>query len=80
VFKLDYNGQPACLAQSPQLHKQMAVCGGFKRMFEVGPVFSVGDRRRDLSITTPASSRRRTNSRELEHDEHTNTVSFVPRT
>ncbi|CAN6277535.1 unnamed protein product [Urochloa humidicola] len=39
VFKLDYNGQPACLAQSPQLHKQMAVCGGFGRVFEVGPVF-----------------------------------------
>ncbi|CAN6230282.1 unnamed protein product [Urochloa humidicola] len=39
VFKLDYNGQPACLAQSPQLHKQMALCGGFGRVFEVGPVF-----------------------------------------
>ena len=39
VFKLDYNGQPACLAQSPQLHKQMAVCGGFERVFEAGPVF-----------------------------------------
>ncbi|EEC72451.1 hypothetical protein OsI_05793 [Oryza sativa Indica Group] len=37
VFKLDYNGQPACLAQSPQLHKQMAICGGFERVFEVGP-------------------------------------------
>ncbi|KAJ4734018.1 hypothetical protein LUZ62_047462 [Rhynchospora pubera] len=39
VFKLDYKGQPACLAQSPQLHKQMTVCGGFSRVFEVGPVF-----------------------------------------
>ncbi|CAL5024072.1 unnamed protein product [Urochloa decumbens] len=39
VFKLDYIGQPACLAQSPQLHKQMAVCGGFERVFLVGPVF-----------------------------------------
>ncbi|KAJ1686858.1 hypothetical protein LUZ63_018248 [Rhynchospora breviuscula] len=39
VFKLDYKGQPACLAQSPQLHKQMAVCAGFGRVFEVGPVF-----------------------------------------
>ncbi|KAI7987133.1 Aspartate--tRNA ligase 2, cytoplasmic [Camellia lanceoleosa] len=26
VFKLDYKGQPACLAQSPQLHKQLAIC------------------------------------------------------
>ncbi|XP_066313475.1 aspartate--tRNA ligase 2, cytoplasmic-like, partial [Miscanthus floridulus] len=39
VFKLLYNGQPACLAQSPQLCKQMAICGGFERVFEVGPVF-----------------------------------------
>ncbi|CAD6233525.1 unnamed protein product [Miscanthus lutarioriparius] len=39
VFKLLYHGQPACLAQSPQLHKQMAICGGFERVFEVGPVF-----------------------------------------
>lgn len=39
VFKLQYNGQPACLAQSPQLYKQMAICGGFERVFEVGPVF-----------------------------------------
>jgi aspartyl-tRNA synthetase len=39
VFKLMYNGQPACLAQSPQLHKQMAICGGYERVFEVGPVF-----------------------------------------
>ncbi|RCV23546.1 hypothetical protein SETIT_5G015000v2 [Setaria italica] len=39
VFKLMYNGQPACLAQSPQLHKQMAIVGGCRRVFEVGPVF-----------------------------------------
>ncbi|KQJ86708.1 aspartate--tRNA ligase 2, cytoplasmic [Brachypodium distachyon] len=39
VFKLEYNGQPACLAQSPQLHKQLAICGGFRGVFEVGPVF-----------------------------------------
>ena len=39
VFKLQYNGQPACLAQSPQLHKQMAISAGFGRVFEVGPVF-----------------------------------------
>ncbi|OMO76085.1 Aspartyl/Asparaginyl-tRNA synthetase, class IIb [Corchorus olitorius] len=43
VFKLDYKGQPACLAQSPQLHKQMAICGDFKRVFEVGPVFRAED-------------------------------------
>ncbi|GJM90172.1 hypothetical protein PR202_ga06429 [Eleusine coracana subsp. coracana] len=43
VFKLDYKGQPACLAQSPQLHKQMAVSGGFQRVFEVGPVYRAED-------------------------------------
>uniref|UniRef100_A0ACD5VP27 Uncharacterized protein n=1 Tax=Avena sativa TaxID=4498 RepID=A0ACD5VP27_AVESA len=39
VFKLLYYGQPACLAQSPQLHKQMSICSGYGRVFEVGPVF-----------------------------------------
>uniref|UniRef100_A0A8J9TF93 aspartate--tRNA ligase n=1 Tax=Phaeodactylum tricornutum TaxID=2850 RepID=A0A8J9TF93_PHATR len=40
VFTLDYFGQSACLAMSPQLHKQMtAACSGFERVFETGPVF-----------------------------------------
>jgi nondiscriminating aspartyl-tRNA synthetase len=40
VFKLQYFNQPACLAQSPQLYKQMAAaCSGFERVFEIGPVF-----------------------------------------
>ncbi|CAM9974903.1 unnamed protein product, partial [Phaeothamnion confervicola] len=40
VFTLDYFGRPACLAQSPQLYKQMAAaCGGLERVFEIGPVF-----------------------------------------
>jgi len=40
VFTLDYFGQEACLAMSPQLHKQIsAACSGFERVFEVGPVF-----------------------------------------
>jgi len=43
VFKLDYKGKPACLAQSPQLHKQMAICGDFERVFEIGPVFRAED-------------------------------------
>lgn len=38
VFALDYFGQPAYLAQSPQLYKQIMV-GVFERVFEVGPVF-----------------------------------------
>ncbi|CAE7574898.1 Dars1, partial [Symbiodinium microadriaticum] len=40
VFQLQYFGSPACLAQSPQLYKQMVCCGGgFDRVFEIGPVF-----------------------------------------
>ena len=40
VFNFTYFNQPACLAQSPQLYKQMAAaCGGFDRVFEIGPVF-----------------------------------------
>lgn len=40
VFQLAYFGSPACLAQSPQLYKQMVCCGGgFDRVFEIGPVF-----------------------------------------
>lgn len=39
VFKTDYFGRTACLAQSPQLYKQMAISADMERVFEVGPVF-----------------------------------------
>jgi aspartyl-tRNA synthetase len=39
VFRTDYFGSPACLAQSPQLYKQMAIASDLGRVFEVGPVF-----------------------------------------
>lgn len=40
VFTLKYFGRDACLAQSPQLYKQMVAVGSdFGRVFEVGPVF-----------------------------------------
>ena len=39
VFSLEYFGREACLAQSPQLYKQMAIMAGMKRVFEIGPVF-----------------------------------------
>ncbi|KAI3918050.1 hypothetical protein MKW92_027441 [Papaver armeniacum] len=39
VFRLTYKGGPACLAQSPQLHKQMSIIGDLGRVFEIGPVF-----------------------------------------
>jgi nondiscriminating aspartyl-tRNA synthetase len=38
VFRLDYFGRPAYLAQSPQFYKQTLV-GAFERVYEVGPVF-----------------------------------------
>jgi nondiscriminating aspartyl-tRNA synthetase len=38
VFAIDYFGQPAFLAQSPQFYKQ-AMVGVFERVYEVGPVF-----------------------------------------
>ena len=38
VFRLDYFGRQAFLAQSPQFYKQMMV-GVFERVYEVGPVF-----------------------------------------
>src|SRR5882672_7463365 len=46
VFKLDYFGKEATLAQSPQLYKQIMV-GVFDRVFEIGPAF-----RAELSATT----------------------------
>ena len=46
VFKLDYFGQEATLAQSPQFYKQMMV-GVFERVFEIGQAY-----RAELSATT----------------------------
>lgn len=39
VFKFDYFGKEGCLAQSPQLYKQMMIMADFKGVFEIGPVF-----------------------------------------
>ncbi len=39
VFKVQYFGRTAFLAQSPQLAKQMAISADFGRVFEIGPVF-----------------------------------------
>jgi len=39
VFKVDYFGRPAFLAQSPQLGKQMAISADMGKVFEIGPVF-----------------------------------------
>jgi len=47
LFALNYFGQTAYLAQSPQFYKQMAIAAGLDRVFEIGPVF-----RADPSQTT----------------------------
>lgn len=39
VFTTDYFGTTACLAQSPQLYKQMAISSDLDRVFEIGSVF-----------------------------------------
>lgn len=47
LFSLDYFGQTASLAQSPQFYKQMAMAAGMERVFEIGPAF-----RADPSFTS----------------------------
>ncbi|RKF61771.1 Aspartate--tRNA ligase, cytoplasmic [Erysiphe neolycopersici] len=43
VFKVNYFGRPAFLAQSPQLAKQMCISADFERVYEIGPVFRAED-------------------------------------
>lgn len=51
VFKLGYFGNDACLAQSPQLYKQMSVLGDLSRVFEVGAVFRAEDSNTNRHLT-----------------------------
>ena len=39
VFRLDYFGREAFLAQSPQFYKQMAIAAGFDGYFEIGAAY-----------------------------------------
>ena len=39
VFEVNYFGEKAYLAQSPQFYKQMAMASGFEKVFEVAPAF-----------------------------------------
>jgi aspartyl-tRNA synthetase len=39
VFKVEYFGRRAMLAQSPQLPKQMSISADFGKVYEIGPVF-----------------------------------------
>lgn len=43
VFKVSYFKGSAYLAQSPQLYKQMAICGDFEKVFSIGAVFRAED-------------------------------------
>ncbi len=39
VFEVKYFDKKAYLAQSPQFYKQMVLCGGFEKVFEIAPTF-----------------------------------------
>ena len=39
VFEVNYFLRKAYLAQSPQFYKQMAMCAGFEKVFEIAPAF-----------------------------------------
>lgn len=43
VFRVNYFGRTAFLAQSPQLSKQLSISADFGRVFEIGPVFRAED-------------------------------------
>ncbi|OEH78321.1 putative aspartyl-tRNA synthetase [Cyclospora cayetanensis] len=38
-FRVPYFNRDACLAQSPQLYKQMCIAGDMGKVYEIGPVF-----------------------------------------
>lgn len=55
LFQLNYFGETASLAQSPQFYKQMAMAAGLDRVFEIGPVFRANPsftRRHDTEFTS----------------------------
>lgn len=55
VFKVDYYGKPAFLRQDPQLHRQLAIAGGFDRIYDLGANW-----RAELSHTPRHMSEHRT--------------------
>ena len=62
VFAVKYFERSAYLAQSPQLHKQMAIGGDCGRVFEIGPVFRAENSNThrhmtEVSVAWPDSTR-----------------------
>lgn len=47
VFEVDFYGKKAFLRQDPQLHRQLAIAGGFEKIYDIGPSW-----RAELSHTT----------------------------
>ncbi len=43
LFEVDYYGEKAYLAQSPQLYKQMLMSAGFERVYEIAPAYRAED-------------------------------------
>ena len=60
VFKVDYYGKPAFLRQDPQLHRQLAIAGGFDRIYDLGANW-----RAELSHTPRHMSEHRTIAPEI---------------
>jgi aspartyl-tRNA synthetase len=55
VFTIPYFGKQAYLAQSPQFYKQMAICSGLDKVFEIAPVFRANPsftKRHDTEFTS----------------------------
>lgn len=55
LFKVDYFGRPAFLAQSPQLYKQMLMGTGMDRIYEIGPAFRAEESNTTRHVTEFAS-------------------------
>lgn len=56
VFEVKYFEEKAYLTQSPQFFKQMAIAGGLKRVFSIGPVFRAENSNTRRHLTEVCSS------------------------
>lgn len=72
VFEVKYFKKKAFLAQSPQLYKQMAIIGGFKKVFEIGHVY-----RQEESNINRYLSEFTGMDIEMESNNYLNTIDFI---